>query len=98
MDVPGQPAPPGRGLRQEVVVSLKRTTVKARNWGKNFAMVTAVFSGVECAIEKTRGKKDIFNGVSAGCVTGAALAAKAGPEVRVACALRPGAQRSAPAR
>lgn len=82
MDIPGQPSPPGRGFRREAALTLRRTTIKARSWGKNFAMVTAVFSGVECAIEKTRAKKDIYNGVSAGCVTGAALAARAGPEVR----------------
>ncbi|KAJ3134536.1 Mitochondrial import inner membrane translocase subunit tim22 [Physocladia obscura] len=46
---------------------------------KNFAVVGAVFAGTECVIETYRAKNDIYNGISAGCLTGAALAAKAGP-------------------
>ena len=46
-----------------------------------------VYSGVECTIESLRAKHDIYNGVSAGCITGAGLAIKAGPQAAlVGCA------------
>lgn len=43
-------------------------------------IVTAVFSGVECVIEKSRGQHDMYNGALAGCATGAALAVGSGPQ------------------
>jgi len=54
---------------------------------KNFGMVGAIFSGTECCIEGFRAKNDLYNGVAAGCITGGALAAKAGPQAAaVGCA------------
>ncbi|KAL0252543.1 mitochondrial import inner membrane translocase subunit TIM22 [Cryptococcus tetragattii IND107] len=47
--------------------------------GKGFAKVGMVYSGVECCIEGYRAKNDIYNGVSAGFLTGAILARNAGP-------------------
>ena len=43
-------------------------------------MLTAVFSGTECVVEKYRGSHDVVNGASAGFVTGAVLAAPQGPQ------------------
>ena len=77
--LPGQPEPPKIPLKYQLRDSALSTKVKCIRWSKNFAVVTAVFSGVECTIEKVRAKHDVVNSVAAGCVTGAALAAKQGP-------------------
>ena len=47
---------------------------------RNFGMVGAIFSGTECCIESFRAKNDIYNGITAGCITGGALAMSAGPQ------------------
>jgi len=52
-----------------------------RTYAKGFGAVGAIFAGSECVIEKTRAKHDIYNSVYAGCFTGGALAARAGPQV-----------------
>lgn len=41
---------------------------------------TALFSGVDCVVEKARGKHDAYNAVISGCGVGAALSAKQGPQ------------------
>ena len=68
--LPGVPDPPKIPMRYQMREAFLSTARKSRRWGKNFGMVTAVFSGIECVIEKYRAKHDIYNGVSAGCVTG----------------------------
>ena len=78
--LPGQPEPPKKTWKQELRDSARKTRAKSRSWGKNFAALTAMFQGFECAIEKTRGTHDIYNSMSAGCLTGAALAHKSGPQ------------------
>lgn len=47
---------------------------------KGFGRVGLVYSGIECAIERERAQKDIPNAMYAGCLTGAVLAYKAGPQ------------------
>lgn len=47
---------------------------------KNFGYIGMIYSGVECSIESFRAKHDIYNGLSAGCITGAGLSIKAGPQ------------------
>jgi len=49
------------------------------NMAKNFAIVGSVFGCTECFIEQYRGKSDHWNSVSAGCISGSALALAAGP-------------------
>ncbi|KAJ3328311.1 Mitochondrial import inner membrane translocase subunit tim22 [Blyttiomyces sp. JEL0837] len=66
-------------FRDQVKVTFKDMGAKSYSSAKNFAIVGAVFSGTECVIETYRAKNDIYNGVSAGCITGAALAARGGP-------------------
>jgi len=79
VSLPGVPEPPAIPMRYQLRDSWLQTARRSRRWGKNFAFVTIVFSGVECCVEKYRAKHDIVNGVSAGCITGAGLAAGQGP-------------------
>ncbi|KAJ5223312.1 hypothetical protein N7468_007854 [Penicillium chermesinum] len=53
----------------------------SRSWSsaKNFGIVGALYSGTECCIEGLRAKNDLTNSVTAGCLTGGILGAKAGP-------------------
>lgn len=54
----------------------------SRSWSsaKNFGIVGALYSGTECCIEGLRAKNDLTNSVTAGCLTGGILGAKAGPQ------------------
>jgi len=69
---------------QKVVEGFKATWRQGLSTARNFGMVSVVFAGVECVIEKQRAKTDIINGVSAGCLTGAAFSARAGPTAALA--------------
>lgn len=52
----------------------------------SLAMAPAIFAGLECAVEKARGRHDVGNELVAGCATGAALAAGQGIQVQwLAC-------------
>jgi mitochondrial import inner membrane translocase subunit TIM22 len=55
-----------------------------RTYAKGFGAVGAIFAGSECVIEKARAKHDMYNSVYAGCFTGGALAARAGPQAMCA--------------
>ena len=77
---PGVPPPPKRNFKQEMGLYARETGKKSRGWGKNFAMVTVVYSGLECYIEKYRGVHDAANSALAGCATGAVLAHAGGPQ------------------
>jgi len=46
---------------------------------KNFAKLGMIYSLIECFIERARAVNDTKNAVYAGCITGAALARRAGP-------------------
>ncbi|KAL1502856.1 hypothetical protein ABEB36_007936 [Hypothenemus hampei] len=52
---------------RQVFNEMKTTTL---SYAKNFALIGALFSGVECTIETMRGKSDWKNGTYAGAVTG----------------------------
>lgn len=77
--LPGVPEPPSIPMKWQLRENWLSTARRARKWGRNMGAVTIIFSGVECMIEKYRGRHDILNGTSAGCITGAALASKQGP-------------------
>eukprot|EP00934_Nitzschia_sp_Nitz4_P007788 Nitzschia sp. Nitz4//scaffold78_size91513//25179//25895//NITZ4_004920-RA/size91513-processed-gene-0.60-mRNA-1//1//CDS//3329558103//7778//frame0 len=73
-DVPQAP------LREQVKVTFRATAEKSMYWCRNFAFITGVFGGSECLVEKFRGKHDVWNSVASGCITGAALQVKSGPQ------------------
>jgi import inner membrane translocase subunit TIM22 len=73
-DVPQAP------FREQMRVVLRATGEKSLYWCRNFAFITGVFGGSECLVEKYRGKHDVWNSVASGCITGAALQAKSGPQ------------------
>lgn len=67
-------------LRQQLKTGLRDMGTRSLSSARNFGIVGAVFAGSECCIEGFRARNDAKNGVAAGCVTGALLAAKAGPQ------------------
>ena len=73
-DVPQAP------LREQLRVTARATAEKSLYWCRNFAFITGVFGGTDCLVEKYRGKHDVWNSVASGCITGAALQAKQGPQ------------------
>ena len=68
-------------LREQMRGAFKSTAAKTGGWAKSFGILTALFGGVECVVEKYRAKHDVWNPVISGCVVGATLSAKAGPAV-----------------
>ena len=73
-DVPQAP------LREQIKVTMRATAEKSKYWCRQFAFITGVFGGTDCLVEKFRGKHDMWNSVASGCITGAALQAKQGPQ------------------
>ena len=72
---------PTAPLREQLRGAIRSTVMKTGGWAKSFGILTALFCGVECVIEKYRAKHDVWNPVISGCVVGATLSAKAGPAV-----------------
>ncbi len=72
------PQPP---LREQLRSAYKSTAAKAGGWARNFGVLTALFGGVECVLEKYRGKHDSLNPVLSGCIVGATVSASGGPTV-----------------
>jgi import inner membrane translocase subunit TIM22 len=71
------PEPP---MKEQLRVTARATAQKSMYWCRNFAFITGVFGGSECLVEKYRGKHDVWNSVFSGCITGAAIQAKQGPQ------------------
>eukprot|EP00598_Pedospumella_elongata_P006057 CAMPEP_0184973372 /NCGR_PEP_ID=MMETSP1098-20130426/5184_1 /TAXON_ID=89044 /ORGANISM="Spumella elongata, Strain CCAP 955/1" /LENGTH=183 /DNA_ID=CAMNT_0027495823 /DNA_START=43 /DNA_END=594 /DNA_ORIENTATION=- len=70
---------PQAPLREQVRSGFKSIAFKSRGWAKSFGILTALFGGVECLVEKYRAKHDVWNPVISGCAVGATLSAKGGP-------------------
>ena len=71
---------PQAPLREQLKVTMRATAEKSKYWCRQFAFLTGVFGGTDCLVEKFRGKHDMWNSVASGCITGAALQAKQGPQ------------------
>lgn len=71
---------PQAPFREQARTAFKATAEKSMYWCRNFAFITGVFGGSECLVEKYRGTHDVWNSVASGCITGAALQAKSGPQ------------------
>ena len=71
---------PQAPLKEQFRTTMRATGEKCIYWSRNFAFITGVFGGTECLVEKYRGKHDVWNSAIGGCVTGAALQAKQGPQ------------------
>lgn len=67
-------------VREQLRRGLKDMGSRSYSSAKNFMYIGAMYSGIECVIEGFRAKNDLTNSVAAGCVTGGALAYKAGPQ------------------
>ena len=70
---------PTAPLREQMRVAYKATAAKSLGWVKTFGVLSALFGGVECLVEKQRAKHDVWNPVVSGCIVGATLSAKGGP-------------------
>jgi mitochondrial import inner membrane translocase subunit TIM22 len=66
--------------REQLRAGFKDMGKRSYSSAKNFMMIGAMYSGVECCVEGYRAKSDLTNSVAAGCITGGALAFKAGPQ------------------
>jgi len=71
---------PQAPIREQFRTTMRATAEKSLYWSRNFAFITGVFSGSDCLVEKYRGTHDVYNSVISGCVTGAAMQAKQGPQ------------------
>ncbi|KAK7788815.1 hypothetical protein R5R35_010485 [Gryllus longicercus] len=60
---------------REVFMEMKGTTL---SYAKNFALIGALFSSIECTIESYRGKSDWRNGTYAGGISGGLIGLRAG--------------------
>jgi import inner membrane translocase subunit TIM22 len=78
--LPGVPMPPAKPMVEEFRATGRQMGRKARNWSRNFAVITAIFSGTECVLERIRAEDDMWNSISAGFISGAVLAIKQGPQ------------------
>ncbi|XP_015914216.1 mitochondrial import inner membrane translocase subunit Tim22 [Parasteatoda tepidariorum] len=64
--------------KQTVKMIFNDFKVKTTSYGKNFAMIGALFAAIECNIESHRGKSDWKNGTMAGGITGGLIGLRAG--------------------
>ena len=61
-------------MREVMRTASRATWSNSMGWARSFGVMTALFGGVECIIEKERGTKDVWNQVFSGCVVGGSMA------------------------
>ncbi|GIY24509.1 mitochondrial import inner membrane translocase subunit Tim22 [Caerostris darwini] len=72
--------------KQTVKGILKDFKVRTLGYGKNFAIIGALFSAVECSIETHRGRSDWKNVTLSGGITGALIGMRAGVKAGIVSA------------
>lgn len=78
---------PQAPLREQMRSGYKSVLSKSLSWGKNFGVISCLFGGIECVIQKYRAKHDSWNPVLSGCTVGVAMGYKAGPAAAcISCA------------
>ena len=60
---------------------MRRASVSS---ARSFGAIGGVYQGVECGVEKVRGRHDLTNALIAGCLTGGGFAARGGPQTAAA--------------
>lgn len=74
-------------MKQQIKIQFADMGKRSYSSAKNFGYIGMIYAGVECVVESVRAKNDIYNGVSAGCITGGGLAYKSGPQAAlIGCA------------
>lgn len=74
-------------MKQQIKLQFADMGKRSYSSAKNFGYIGLIYAGVECVVESTRAKNDIYNGVAAGCITGGGLAYKSGPQAAaIGCA------------
>jgi import inner membrane translocase subunit TIM22 len=67
-------------VREQLRLGLRDMGRTSLSSAKNFGRIGAMYSMTECCIEGLRGRNDLYNGISAGAVTGSILARSGGPQ------------------
>lgn len=57
---------------------LQEMKARSISYGKNFALVGAMFAGTECLVESYRGKCELGNGTISGAIVGGTIGLRAG--------------------
>lgn len=69
----------GDTMRQQLTNGFKKSIhagyVRSVYFSKQFMLIGGMFAGIECNLERTRAKTDVYNTVAAGAITGGALSA-----------------------
>jgi len=66
---------------------LKEMKARTISYGKNFAVIGALFAGTECIIESYRGKSELVNGTASGGIVGGLIGLRAGIKAGILGAL-----------
>ncbi|XP_050442927.1 mitochondrial import inner membrane translocase subunit Tim22 [Adelges cooleyi] len=75
------------GQQETVREILREMKTSSLGYAKNFALLGAVFSGIECTVETYRGQSDWKNGTYAGGITGGLIGFRAGAKAGLLGAL-----------
>ena len=88
--VPGGPGwvdPSTLTTKESLKLTARDMYRASKSNARSFGVIGAVYTAIECTIEKERGRHDLTNALAAGCVTGGVLAVRGGPQATaIGCA------------